>query len=354
MVQDMFQYLLPSKIKLRPSLTALCSRTNINHKDTGTMSKENRKQILIVSSIMFIVASMLSCTPAALKLEEGYLTVNGVDHYYRSVGEGEAFVVLHGGPGMYHDELYPFFLDFARSHRVIFYDQRGNGRSHLAAPDSSNFNVELLVDDLDKLRSLWGIEKINLIGHSWGGLLAMYYAVEHPESMKRLITISSAPVNTELLIQCYENQISRYTEIEWSDLQQLWESEKYMAGDPEVHNQAMRKAEGVLFYDKSKVDQWMAVAAFDSVTARNAVALNDLGRGMKLNIHVQDRLSNIQCPTLIIHSKNDFIVPAAPQLAAELLANSELVVLDKSGHYPHVEVPEALFGAIDEFIAGSE
>ncbi len=315
------------------------------------MLRENRKMIQRITIWLFIITGMLSCSSTALQTDEGYLKVNGVDHYYRSVGEGEPFVVLHGGPGMYHDELYPFFLDFARSHRVIFYDQRGNGRSPLNFVDSSNFSVELLVDDLDKMREMWGIEKINLIGHSWGGLLAMYYAVEHPEKMKRLITVSSAPVNTDLLIQCYENQISRYTPTEWEELQRLWDSEKYKAGDPEVHNEAMRKAEGVLFYDQKKVDQWMEAAAFDSVTARNAVDLNDLGRGMKLNITVQDRLSNIQCPTLIIHSKNDFIVPASPQLALELIANSELVVLDKSGHYPHVEVPKELFGVIDQFIA---
>lgn len=315
-------------------------------KDTGCCMKG----LMLVVLSLFIVAGAATCVLEELPVEQGYKHINGVDHFYRIVGEGEPFVVLHGGPGMYHDELYPFFLDFARSHRVVFYDQRGNGRSLMSSVDSINFNVELLVDDLEQLRRALGIEKLNLIGHSWGGLLAMYYAVEHPDRVKRLIMVSSAPVNTELLIQSYEKQISMYTEAEWKDLQQLWESKEYLAGDPDVHNQAMRMAEGVLFYDKSKIDEYMAAAAFDSVTARNAVALNDLARDFKLNIHVQDRLSQIQCPTLIVHSQQDFIVPAAPRLAAELIANSELVLLEGSGHYPHVEVPEALFGAIERFI----
>jgi len=307
----------------------------------------------ILMAVAISVGMFVGTTPCFsedLQVEQGYKNVNNVDHFFRVVGEGETFVVLHGGPGMYHDELYPFFLDFAKSHRVIFYDQRGNGRSHMDSIDSSNFNVELLVDDLDQLRQAFGIEKLNLIGHSWGGLLAMYYSVEHPDKVKRLITVSSAPVNTELLIQCYENQVGMFSEEEWKALQQLYESSGFLAGDPDVHNEAMRMSEGVLFYDQSKIGEYMAVAAFDSVTAGNAVVLNDLARDIKLSIHVQDRLSRIQCPTLVIHSQQDFIVPAAPQLAVELIPNSELVFLEGSGHYPHIEVPEALFGAIESFI----
>ena len=308
----------------------------------------NKLMIVAFSLVMF--ANTATCFSAESRTEQGYKNVNGVDHFFRIVGEGEPFVVLHGGPGMYHDELYPFFLDFARSHQVVFYDQRGNGRSLMSAIDSTNFNVELLVDDLEQLRIAFGIENLNLIGHSWGGLLAMYYAVEHPDKVKRLITVSSAPVNSELLIQCYDNQVSRFTEAEWTELQQLWESEGYLAGDPDVLNKAMRMSEGVLFQDKTNIGRYMAAAAFDSVTAKNAVVLNDLARDIKLNIHVQDRLFQIQCPTLIVHSQQDFIVPAAPRLANELIANSELVLLEGSGHYPHIEVPEALFGAIERFI----
>lgn len=285
-----------------------------------------------------------------MREEQGYKRINGVDHFYRTLGTGETFVVLHGGPGMYHDELVPFFADFARSRRVLFYDQRGNGRSLLKSIDSTTFNVDLLVDDLEQLRLAFGIENLNLIGHSWGGLLAMYYAAAHPDQLKRLIMIASAPVNTELLIQSYKNQVSMYSEEMWVELQQLWESEAYLAGEPEVHNTAMRMAEGVLFYDKANIDRYMAAAAFDPITAKNAVLLNGLARDIKLNIHVQDSLSRILCPTLIVHAQEDFIVPDAPRLANKLIPNSELVLLKQSGHYPHIEVPEALFGAIERFI----
>ena len=67
--------------------------------------------------------------PNNLFHETGYKTVNGIPHFYRIIGQGEPYLFLHGGPGMWHDELVPSFLDFARSHQAIFYDQRGNGKS---------------------------------------------------------------------------------------------------------------------------------------------------------------------------------------------------------------------------------
>jgi len=124
-------------------------------------------------------------------------------------------VVLHGGPGIYHDDLVPFFCRFAETHRVIFYDQRGNGSSRMETLDESNFNVDLLVSDLEGLRVVFGLEELNQVGHSWGGLLAMYYAVEHPDRFGRLIWIDAAPVNAELVIASYESQIGRYAPGDW-------------------------------------------------------------------------------------------------------------------------------------------
>jgi len=301
--------------------------------------------------LVAILIGAACCLGSEQYTEEGYKQVNGVAHFYRIVGEGEPFILLHGGPGMYHDELYPFFLDFARDHRVIFYDQRGNGRSTMAAIDSTTFTVDLMVDDLEGLRQAFGIDKLNIIGHSWGGLLAMYYAANYPDNVQRLITVCAAPVNTDLLIKCYENQITRFEADEWTYLQGLWESEAYRAGNPDTHNEAMRLSEGVLFFDQKFVDPYMDAASFTEKTARNAVALEDLARGMKQNITVQESLSRISCPTLIVAGRQDFIVPEAPQLAHELIADSEVVWIEESGHYPYIEKPYAFFEALNAFVA---
>jgi proline iminopeptidase len=294
------------------------------------------------------------CDSGTIEIEEGYKKLNGVNHFYKSVGEGETFILLHGGPGSFHDELYPFFLDFAKHHKVIFYDQRGNGKSTLTVIDSTTFNEELMVEDLEALRKEFGIEKLNLIGHSWGGLLAMYYAVKYPDNLKRLILVDAAPVNTQLLMESYQNLVSMYDSTDWVYIQKLWNSDEYLAGNPEIHNEALRIGEGTVFSNKEAIDDFMRAGAFNETTAKNAVLLSDLVTQMKLNIHVQDGLSKIQCPTLIINGEEDFIVIEAPLLANELIPNSEIVLIEGAGHYPHIENKEIFFIELDNFIKRNE
>lgn len=113
----------------------------------------------------------------------------------------------------------------------------------------------------------------------------------------------------------------------------------------------MRISEGTIFSNKNVIDDYMEVAAFNETTAKNAVALNDLTTQMKLNIHVQERLSNIKCPTLIINGKEDFIVDEAVQLAHQLITNSEFVFVEGAGHYPYIEKTEVFFKELDNFIS---
>jgi proline iminopeptidase len=310
------------------------------------------RRVKNIIALLFIISVITigSCNSKELDIQEGYIQANGVSHFYKIVGKGEPFIVLHGGPGMYHDELYPFFMDFAKTHMVIFYDQRGNGKSLMENIDSSNFTVELMVEDLEELRKQFGMDRLNIIGHSWGGLLAMYYTVQYPAHVNRLFLVDAAPVNTELLIKCYEKQITMFAPGEWDYVQKLWSSEGYLAGNPEVLNEAMRISEGTVFSNKEVIDDFMKVAAFNEVTAKNSVKLNELAINMKLNIHVQDRLSNITCPTLIINGKDDFIVEEAPLLANQLIANSQLVFIEGAGHYPYIENSKDFFQEINDFI----
>jgi len=288
--------------------------------------------------------------PQDLLHEQGYKRIDEIDHFYRIIGTGEPFVFLHGGPGMWHDELVPSFIEFAKDHQCIYYDQRGNGRSLMEKIDETNFTTDLLVEDLDALRKEFGIEMMNIIGHSWGGLLGMYYASKYPQNMKRLILVDPAPTNTELLIKSYENMMTRFSEADWNHLQAMYESEPYLAGDPDAHNEAMRLSEGVTFHNEKARDEYFKIAVFDETTAKNAIAINGPARSMKLNITVQDQLSNITCPTLIVQGREDFIVTEAAELTHILIRNSKLVYIADSGHYPFMEAPIEFFTTLNTFI----
>ncbi len=282
--------------------------------------------------------------------ETGYVTVNGVAHFYTTIGNGEPFVVLHGGPGMWHDELFPFFDDLAQDHQMVFYDQRGNGKSSMDEITERNFTVEWLVSDIEELRKAWGFDRINIVGHSWGGLLGMYYATEHPDRVARLILVDAAPVNTGLLIESYKALIERFAEGEWEYLEGLYESDAFLAGDPATLNEAMRLSEGPTFHVAEAREAYFELVAFDEDTARNMVAISGPAHTMKMNITVQEKLGNIKCPTLIIHGQEDFIVAAAPELVRDLIPHSELAIIPESGHYPFIEQPEAFSEILRRFV----
>lgn len=288
--------------------------------------------------------------PSDAVSSEGYVTVNDVAHFYRTIGHGEPFIILHGGPGMWHDELLPFFDDLTRDHQVVFYDQRGNGRSLMPEITRENFTVEWLVSDLEELRKAWGFDRISIVGHSWGGLLGMYYATRHPHRVKRLILVDAAPVNTDLVTQSYRILIDRLSGDDRRLLEEIYESDAYLAGDPACHNAAMRLSEGVTFHVDAAREKYFDIVVFDAVTARNMVAISEPARSIKLNVTVQDDLGKISCPTLIVHGAEDFIVPAAPDLVRRLIPGARLAMISDSGHYPFIEQPEAFTRTLRAFI----
>lgn len=277
---------------------------------------------------------------------EGFVTVNGVPHFYRMIGHGEPFVVLHGGPGMWHDELFPFFNDLATDHQVVFYDQRGNGKSLMGEITADNFTTDWLLSDLDELRTAWGFDRISIIGHSWGGLLAMYYAAQHPGRVERLVLVGAAPVNTELLVQSYDVLAARFSERDRNRLEEIYSSAGFRDGVPALFNEAMRISEGATFHVDEAREEYFRIVAFDEVTARNMASTAEPAQAIKRNIAIQHEAGRIDCPTLVMHGAHDFIVRDAPNLVCKLIADARLVVIPESGHYPFIEQPDAFTTAL--------
>jgi proline iminopeptidase len=126
--------------------------------------------------------------------DEGHVPVDGARLYYRTVGQGPPIVVLHGGPDFDHYYLLPELDRLAETFQLVYYDQRGRGRSaEGVAPD--DVGIESEVADLDGVRRHFGFYTIAVLGHSWGGLLAMEYASRHPGRVSHLILMNSAPAS---------------------------------------------------------------------------------------------------------------------------------------------------------------
>src|SRR6476620_8996289 len=129
--------------------------------------------------------------PEAAEGRTESVRLGDVDLFVRRIGSGPPVVVLHGGPGADHEYLRPGFDALAQGRELIYYDQRGGGRSPVARNVPVGWREQ--VADLEALRQHWGLERLTVAGYSWGGLLAVLYALAHPGRVGRLALVSPAP-----------------------------------------------------------------------------------------------------------------------------------------------------------------
>lgn len=125
---------------------------------------------------------------------ETRVPVGDVSLYSRDIGRGQAIIVLHGGPDFDHSYLLPDLDRLADAHRLIYYDQRGRGKSaDRVKPEDVTLASD--VDDLDKVRQHFQLQSPALLGHSWGAVLALEYALRHPTRVSHLILMNPAPAS---------------------------------------------------------------------------------------------------------------------------------------------------------------
>ncbi len=118
----------------------------------------------------------------SVSIEEGFTQINGTQLFYKIIGKGTPIVILHGGPGLDHSYLLPQMAELAKTHKLIFFDQRASGKSSVDS-DTNSTTMKNLVEDVEGIRKAFKLGKMNLMGHSWGGLLAMFYAIRFPNNI---------------------------------------------------------------------------------------------------------------------------------------------------------------------------
>ncbi len=127
---------------------------------------------------------------SVLKIEEGYVDTGAVLIYCKSFGSGPPLLILHGGPGASHDYFLPHLAPLARRNRLVFIDERGSGKS-TKLEDPAAYSVENMVEDAEFVRQSVRPGKINLLGHSCGGVLAQAYALKYQIHLKHLVLCST-------------------------------------------------------------------------------------------------------------------------------------------------------------------
>jgi proline iminopeptidase len=169
------------------------------------------KKYLVFSLFLFVFLWQASgnCVAQQSPVEGFITTSDGVRLFYKTVGSGaETLVAVHGGPGNSLTSILPDLEPLARNRRVIYYDQRGNGRSDLMGDDDEKLSITKHIQDLEAVRTHFKLDKMTLLGNSWGGLLIGYYAAAHPDRVERLIFHAPAPP-TKVLLSEMDAEVQR-------------------------------------------------------------------------------------------------------------------------------------------------
>jgi proline iminopeptidase len=259
--------------------------------------------------------------------------VHGYQFYWKSVGDpGPAgtIVTLHGGPGATHDYLLCFEDMVAHGYRVVFYDQLGCGRSE-AAREEGEYSVERDVADLDEFRRTLGIEKMHLLGSSYGGLLAIAYALEHPEPI-RTLTIASGLASVPLTLR----EMARLCR----ELPPPFPAylDRYEARGEFRHPEYLAAVE--LFYRRHycRLSPWPSEVTYTMAHSQSAKYRMMNGpneftiTGTIRDWDATDRLNEIHHPTLVTTGRYDEVTPAVSESIHRGIKGSELVLFSESSH----------------------
>jgi proline iminopeptidase len=271
------------------------------------------------------------------------------------VGTGrDTVVVIHGGPGLTMD----YFADdlgglVERGHTLLFYDQRGGGRSSLVS-DSGALGGERFAEDLEAIRRHFAMERLTLLGHSWGAAVVALYAAQHPERLGRLLIVGGIPPQRRDLVQAFRSLSASRDSVARHRLRTAWEA--WLADPGDV---SACRAYHVLWFIPFYGDSTAAARTKGDFCAGTPEALHNrvgnIDRFTMASIGEWDWrpvLRAVTAPTLVIHGTVDPLPIGGAQDWAAALPNGCLLTLQGIGHFPYEEAPERFFAAVDTFLRG--
>jgi proline-specific peptidase len=289
---------------------------------------------------------------------EGTIPFRGLETWYRIVGDAEEpgklpLLLLHGGPGAPHDYLESLEAVGATGRRAIFYDQLGCGNS--SRSDESLWTVETFVDEVGTVRDALGLERVHLFGSSWGGMLAMEYALTKPSGLASLV-ISSSPASIPL----WAEETQRLRSELPADVQRTLDEQEAAGTTGSLEYQAA----SMDFYKRHvcRLDPWPDGVArtFAKMEEDSEVYLYMQGpnefviTGTLSDWDITDRLAEIDVPTLVTTGRYDECTPKQAEIVHRGIAGSEWVVFENGSHMQFVEEPERYLEVLDDFLTRVE
>jgi proline iminopeptidase len=286
---------------------------------------------------------------------DGYVNSGRVLVYFEIIGKGPPLMVLHGGPGSTHDYFLPYLLPLARHHRLVFIDERGSGRSQELS-DPKGYTLDAMVGDVEAVRVALDLGQIDVLGHSFGGILAQAYAIAHPAALRKLILAGTGSTAAQIDADFVriKNSLDKDLRQKIEALEQRGIFEKSGAQSAEYRKLA-DEAE-LPFNYHVRPPPWNAAAeplGWD-VLREMWVRKSDFHiDGNLRGFDFVPALRRLTVPTLIIYGDHDLVSPASAQQTHSALKYSQVVELAASGHMTFVDQPVLFMKAVETFLGAS-
>jgi proline iminopeptidase len=276
--------------------------------------------------------------------------------FCRDVGVGQPILVLHGGPEFDHTYLLPELDRLAESFRLVYYDQRGRGRSVSGVrPDQVDLRSE--IDDVDRVRTRFGLKSVALLGHSWGGVLAMEYAIRHPDRVSQLILLDTAPASAGGWQVMRDELGRRRPAADAEEMRAIAATDAYGCGDLDAADA----------YNRIHFRITVPPDLLDALVVR--LRSNYTADGVLLARAIEQRLSDetfrsadwdlvpalqgLDVPTLLLHGEHDFIPLELAARIADAVPGARLEVLPGCGHFTFLEAAERVCEEVARFCAAA-
>lgn len=277
--------------------------------------------------------------------------VPGGSLFVRTIGDGNPVLVLHGGPEFDHTYLVPGIDVLADDFRLIAYDQRGRGRSD-GDPEAIDLNSE--IEDLDRMRRHLGLEKIALIGHSWGGILGAAYVIAHPNRVSHLVLMNSAPLTFDGYQRTREKRRALVGE-HAAQLDAIAAAEEFARGDPEALAQYCSIVFRKGVFNPASLDRLdFTFSGHDRESILRSRRIEERLAAETYSNPAFDLLEDLglaDVRTLVLHGDEDFVPVGEAEAIAAAVPRARLTVIPQCGHFAFVEHPEAVRREIVRFLS---
>ncbi len=301
------------------------------------------KPALVLTMAVWTVAA---AGPREYRVPAGHATL-----FARVIGRGSPIIVLHGGPDFDHTYLLPDLDRLADRYRLIYYDQRGRGRS-AEGVDPEEVSLASDVDDIDRVRRYLGLRSATILGHSWGGLLAAEYAIRYPHGASHLIFMNPAPVSAADYLRFRDFYRERQGAA-FDQLRAAAASDAYKAGDADAVAAYYRMHFAPALQRPEDLDRLLAHMrpsfATGVLKARRIEERLDEDTWLSKGYDLLPKLSAVTVPTLVIAGDHDFIPADTVEHIARAIPGARMVTLQQCGHFTYLECPGAVRRTIDAF-----